>query len=494
MLARNGVAIIAKNPSSFVSSYSSYSGAVFGSSFALNDSDEEIALEWNDIELHSVSYTGREGAGGMKTLHVGLDDTITVLDESVGTVAFSLPVTQYGAMQDIDLITSRPGRIMGNCISGTVRATKGRQKVSVVLSAVGETVCTLILTHSGIVSRAVQHTFNVALTPSPARNITFTTIGQDAVDVSWDAPTSTGGSAVTYTVQYVTGNAQAVTVVSGSSLLTQRITGLSPNTQYTVRVIAVNRAGSASALEGVVTTKTKPSTGGGGGGGGTKEDTDDDDDDMEKEKEEEEDDTDDTNGDTNGNGGSTDNTNGILVRPSSADLLVGKELTIPLPKGIVFTTLGDTGSLVIFEQGNVVTGLHSFEEERQDAFIRSVSTLPINLPAPPVRFIRDLYIGDKGNDVRTLQQFLNTEGFIVAPFGVGSVGNENLFFDINTKRALARYQEAHTGSLLEPFGFTAGTGYFDAVTRGHVNRALFKKYESQVFSLLQAYVDYLSIK
>ena len=41
---------------------------------------------------------------------------------------------------------------------------------------------------------------------------------------------------------------------------------------------------------------------------------------------------------------------------------------------------------------------------------------------------RDLQEGDVGEDVRILQSILNREGFVVAPSGVGSPGQETNFF------------------------------------------------------------------
>ena len=47
-----------------------------------------------------------------------------------------------------------------------------------------------------------------------------------------------------------------------------------------------------------------------------------------------------------------------------------------------------------------------------------------------------------GDDVKRLQQFLNSHGYPVAAKGPGSAGNENRQFGAKTRAALARYQKA----------------------------------------------------
>lgn len=56
---------------------------------------------------------------------------------------------------------------------------------------------------------------------------------------------------------------------------------------------------------------------------------------------------------------------------------------------------------------------------------------------------RDLQEGDVGEDVRILQSILNRKGFVVAPSGVGSPGQETNFFGSKTKDALIKYQIAN---------------------------------------------------
>ncbi len=75
-------------------------------------------------------------------------------------------------------------------------------------------------------------------------------------------------------------------------------------------------------------------------------------------------------------------------------------------------------------------------------------------------FTRDLTMGSKGDDVKALQQFLNSKGYKVAASGAGSPGSETTTFGSLTKAALAKYQAA--------VGISPTAGYFGAKTRAYV--------------------------
>lgn len=85
-------------------------------------------------------------------------------------------------------------------------------------------------------------------------------------------------------------------------------------------------------------------------------------------------------------------------------------------------------------------------------------------PAPAMSsgsFTRDLEVGATGDDVRQLQVFLNTHGFIVTESGGGSPGLETSKFGGLTRAALAKFQAAN--------GITPAVGYFGPKTRASVN-------------------------
>ncbi len=65
--------------------------------------------------------------------------------------------------------------------------------------------------------------------------------------------------------------------------------------------------------------------------------------------------------------------------------------------------------------------------------------------------MRNLYKGIKGEDVRTLQKFLNTHGFLVVSSGDGSIGYETTYFGLATLNAIIRYQIAN--NIFPALGF-----------------------------------------
>jgi hypothetical protein len=83
-------------------------------------------------------------------------------------------------------------------------------------------------------------------------------------------------------------------------------------------------------------------------------------------------------------------------------------------------------------------------------------------------FKRTLRLGMTGDDVKALQQYLNTHGFTVSLTGPGSLGNETTFFGALTKKALIKFQEANAPYILTPLGLKYGTGLFGEGTRGFV--------------------------
>ncbi|HEY2578581.1 MAG TPA: fibronectin type III domain-containing protein, partial [Streptosporangiaceae bacterium] len=102
----------------------------------------------------------------------------------------------------------------------------------------------------------------VPFTLPGAPAITAVSAGDAAASVSWSAPASNGGSAITgYVVTpYIAGVAQTPQTFS-STATTQTATGLTPGTSYTFTVAAVNAAGTgpASAQSAAVTVNAGPS-------------------------------------------------------------------------------------------------------------------------------------------------------------------------------------------------------------------------------------------
>jgi predicted outer membrane repeat protein len=71
------------------------------------------------------------------------------------------------------------------------------------------------------------------------------------------------------------------------------------------------------------------------------------------------------------------------------------------------------------------------------------NTPPTTLPIKSYHFIRTLKYGFNGIDVKELQKYLNTHGYLVSLSGAGSLGHETSYFGISTKKALIKFQKAH---------------------------------------------------
>jgi peptidoglycan hydrolase-like protein with peptidoglycan-binding domain len=74
-------------------------------------------------------------------------------------------------------------------------------------------------------------------------------------------------------------------------------------------------------------------------------------------------------------------------------------------------------------------------------------------------FTRNLSLHATGADVKLLQQFLNTHGFVITTSGAGSFGNETTLFGTLTYKALMKYQKS--------VGLPA-TGFFGPMTRAYI--------------------------
>src|SRR3989338_1217970 len=75
-------------------------------------------------------------------------------------------------------------------------------------------------------------------------------------------------------------------------------------------------------------------------------------------------------------------------------------------------------------------------------------------------FARDLEVGSTGDDVKALQVYLNTHGYVIVSSGPGSSGNETTKFGGLTGAALGKLQKAA--------GITPTAGYFGAKTRAYI--------------------------
>jgi hypothetical protein len=97
----------------------------------------------------------------------------------------------------------------------------------------------------------------------------------------------------------------------------------------------------------------------------------------------------------------------------------------------------------------------------------SIPSTPI--PTSSGFFTIPLKLGSTGVDVKQLQVFLNSHGYIIASTGNGSPGRETTYYGPATAAAISRFQLAHASQILAPYGLSQGTGNFGPSTMKVVN-------------------------
>lgn len=122
-------------------------------------------------------------------------------------------------------------------------------------------------------------------------------------------------------------------------------------------------------------------------------------------------------------------------------------------------------ALAKFQAANGISPAAGYFGPKTRAYISRSSAAPIPTQAAKIAsstsstFARDLQLGDTGEDVRALQQYLNAHGFQLANYGPGSPGNETELFGSATQYQLAQFQKAN--------GLPA-TGFFGPLTRAAI--------------------------
>jgi len=81
-----------------------------------------------------------------------------------------------------------------------------------------------------------------------------------------------------------------------------------------------------------------------------------------------------------------------------------------------------------------------------------------------VKFSGFWRLGMRGEEVRTLQKFLNQNNVTNIKEGAGSKGKETDYFGAKTYNAIIRFQNMFKKDILTPVGLTSATGYWGPST------------------------------
>lgn len=148
-----------------------------------------------------------------------------------------------------------------------------------------------------------------------------------------------------------------------------------------------------------------------------------------------------------------------------------------------FTLPSTPGTYTIYLKYYSVTGKPSDVLQQTIVYNPSGTTVSESVSSSPVAnvvaktktlFARTLKLGSRGEDVKALQIFLNTNGFLISKDGPGSPGNETTTYGTLTVKAVMRFQEAYASTILKPLGLTKATGVFGSATLKLVNEMLGK--------------------
>jgi hypothetical protein len=111
-------------------------------------------------------------------------------------------------------------------------------------------------------------------------------------------------------------------------------------------------------------------------------------------------------------------------------------------------SMSSSGVVIVIPPTSASQGTDTQEQNNQSQSQNLVS-----------KFVRTLKLKDMGEDVRELQKYLNTHGFLVSTTGNGSAGNETTYFGLKTKASVILFQKSK--------GLTPD-GIVGPLTRNHI--------------------------
>ena len=193
------------------------------------------ATNANGTSITSTSSTAVSPAPGVPSAPTGVN---AVAGVTQATVSWTTPTSTGGSVITAYTVTASPG--------GQIVATNGSTNTTTVTGLTNGTAYTFTVTATNAIGTSSASAASSAVTPaatvpdSPTGVVA--TPGNGQASVSWSAPASTGGTAITgYTVTASSGQ------VFATSSTTTTVTGLTNGTAYTFTVTATNAIGTSTA-------------------------------------------------------------------------------------------------------------------------------------------------------------------------------------------------------------------------------------------------------
>jgi large repetitive protein len=185
---------------------------------------------------------------------------VTTAGNAQIALSWTAPADGGAAITDYVIEYSTNGSTWIVFADGTATATS--TTITGLVNGTTYTVRVAAVNSVGTGAYATSSPVTPATTPGAPTNLT-TTIGNTQIALSWTAPASNGGAALTdYVIQYSTNGSTWTTFNDGTSTTTSTtVTGLTNGQAYTVRVAAINAVGTGSYVtSGSVTPGTVPGT------------------------------------------------------------------------------------------------------------------------------------------------------------------------------------------------------------------------------------------
>lgn len=416
----------AVNNATTTSSNASTTLAKVGNTISFQLNLNPFGTSATNTPMISVLNMGTTTMTATATTSAWVYSTTTTSGWSEGSVTFFIAYMDYQAAATSSLVSSASSTIQHVTFDKTAptisNLTVSSNNSSTTIAAIGNVITTQFLANETLATPSVtiaSHTATVVGTTTPARfwqasttiasgdtsgALTFTFTPSDpAGNASSTAQTTviSGNNVTVYgsvpTITITGSNPDSVTNSSGSytdagatatdalsTSLTVTTTGsvnMGSAGTYTLTYSATDSAGNTASSARTVTVSNPSSSGSGGGGGG---------------------------------GG---NDESLPVTPPTTP----PTTTLESLRAQLNILLAQLATLT----GGAVPNVNAYIHANANA-----------------SFKRALSVGTAGDDVKTLQQYLNAHGFTVSTTGPGSKGNETTFFGRGTKAALMKLQAA----------------------------------------------------